>query len=68
MIEKQPDQPEPKPPAIVPARAGGRPKWLRLSHEYTAFSATLLLMFSALLSRVIGLVRIKVIAYLFGAA
>ncbi len=45
-----------------------RPKWLRLSHEYTAFSATLLLMVSAMLSRVIGLVRIKVIAYLFGAA
>lgn len=44
-----------------------RPTWLRLSHEHTAFSATLLLMFSAMLSRVIGLVRIKVIAYLFGA-
>ncbi len=48
-------------------RASRRPKWLRLSHEHTAFSATLLLMVSALLSRVIGLVRIKVIAFLFGA-
>ncbi len=44
-----------------------RPAWLRLSHEHTAFSATLLLMVSAALSRVIGLVRVKVIAYLFGA-
>lgn len=51
--------------ARLPARK--RPKWLRLSHEHTAFSATLLLMVSAMLSRVIGLVRIKVIAYLFGA-
>lgn len=51
-----------------PPRRSRRPGWMRLSHEYTAFSATLLLMVSVLLSRVIGLVRIKVIAYLFGAA
>ncbi len=44
-----------------------RPAWLRLSHEHTTFSAMLLLMVSTLLSRVIGLVRIKVIAFLFGA-
>ena len=44
-----------------------RPKWLRLSHEHTALSATLLLMASAALSKVIALVRMKVIAYLFGA-
>ena len=50
-----------------PARASRRPNWLRLSHEHTAFSAMLLLMVSTLLSRVIGLVRIKVIAFLFGA-
>ena len=49
------------------ARTSRRPNWLRLSHEHTAFSAMLLLMVSTLLSRVIGLVRIKVIAYLFGA-
>lgn len=48
-------------------RAMRRPAWLRLSHEHTAFSATLLLMVAAALSRVIGLVRVKVIAYLFGA-
>ncbi len=47
--------------------ASKRPQWLRLSHEHTAFSAMLLLMISTLLSRVIGLVRVKVIAYLFGA-
>ncbi len=41
--------------------------WLRFSHQHTAFSATLLLMVAALLSRVIGLVREKYIAYLFGA-
>ncbi len=49
------------------ARTSRRPNWLRLSHEHTAFSAMLLLMVSTLLSRVIGLARIKVIAYLFGA-
>ncbi|MHB1936460.1 MAG: murein biosynthesis integral membrane protein MurJ [Acidobacteriaceae bacterium] len=49
------------------ARTGRRPNWLRPSHEHTAFSAMLLLMVSTLLSRVIGLVRSKVIAYLFGA-
>ncbi len=49
------------------AAGSRRPKWLRLSHEYTAFSAMLLLMTSTLLSRIIGLVRVKVIAYLFGA-
>jgi putative peptidoglycan lipid II flippase len=37
------------------------------SHRHTAFTATLLLMFSAMASRVIGLVRTKYIAYLFGA-
>lgn len=70
MRKKQGNEPEQNPPAgdLMPAPASRRPKWLRLSHEYTAFSATLLLMVSAMLSRVIGLVRIKVIAYLFGAA
>lgn len=40
---------------------------LRPSHSHTVFSATLLLMLSAMLSRVIGLVRVKYIAYLFGS-
>ncbi len=46
--------------------------WLRLdflrpSHRHTALSATLLLTAFALLSRVIGLIRDKYIAYTFGA-
>ncbi len=63
-IEREPSPGSGEPPQ---PRAGGRLKWLRLSHEHTAFSATLLLMISAALSRVIGLVRSKAIAYLFGA-
>jgi putative peptidoglycan lipid II flippase len=56
---------------VSPASAP-RPAWrrafalLRPSHRHTAFSATLLLMLSATLSRVIGLVRVKYIAYLLG--
>ena len=51
----------PKPPA--PRRLA----WLRGSHRHTAFSAALLLMASTFLSRVIGLVREKIIAFYFGA-
>lgn len=40
---------------------------LGLSHKHTAASATLLLSVFALLSRVIGLIRDKYIAYTFGA-
>ncbi len=49
-----------------------RSKWarglglLRPSHAHTAFSATLVLMASTFVSRIIGLVRIKYIAWLFG--
>jgi putative peptidoglycan lipid II flippase len=39
---------------------------LRPSHRHSAFTATIVLMTSAMLSRVIGLVRVKYIAYLFG--
>ena len=48
------------------------PRWqralalLRPSHSHTAFTATLLLMSSAMLSRVIGLVRVRYIAWLYG--
>src|ERR1700761_1720952 len=48
------------------------PRWqrafamLRPSHRHTAFTATLLLMASAMASRVIGLVKTKYIAYLLG--
>src|SRR5215471_14603418 len=40
---------------------------LRPSHEHTAFSATVLLMSTIMLSRVIGYVREAYIAYAFGA-
>ena len=40
---------------------------LRPGHTHTATTATLLLMISAFLSRIIGLVREKFTAYLFGA-
>ncbi len=53
-------------PAAAPARTG-RLAWLRPSAAHTAFSATLLLMGSTLLSGVLGLARTKYIAYLFGA-
>lgn len=48
------------------------PRWqralamLRPSHRHTAFTATLLLMATAIASRVIGLVRVKYIAHLLG--
>jgi putative peptidoglycan lipid II flippase len=45
----------------------GRFAWLRLSHSHTAFSATLLLMASTLLSGVLGLVRTRYINKIFGA-
>lgn len=69
MTDKQTDTREANRSAGIPVRGAHRrrPQWLRLSYEHTAFSATLLLMAAALLSRIIGLVRIKVIAYLFGA-
>ena len=41
--------------------------FLRPGHRHSVFSATVLLMVSTLLSGVIGLVRSKYIAYLFGA-
>jgi putative peptidoglycan lipid II flippase len=40
---------------------------LRPTHAHTAFSATILLMVSTFLSRIIGLVRVKYIVWLFGA-
>ena len=39
---------------------------LRPSHAHSAFSATVLLMFSTFLSRIIGLVRVQYIVWLFG--
>ena len=56
-------------PAPVPAAPASRQRlsFLRPSHQHTASSATLLLGFFALLSRVMGLVRDKYIAHTFGA-
>ena len=48
-------------------RPPGLLRWLRPSAQHTAFSATVLLSVFALISRVIGLVRDKYIAYTFGA-
>ena len=42
-------------------------RFFRPSHQHTAFSATLLLMGTVMLSRVIGYVREAYIAYAFGA-
>jgi len=54
------------------ASSSATPRWqralsvLRPSHSHTAFTATLLLMASAMASRVIGLVKTKYIAWLLG--
>jgi putative peptidoglycan lipid II flippase len=52
----------------VPPRSKWARAWglLRPSHAHTVFTATLVLMASTFLSRLIGLVRIKYIAWLFG--
>ena len=59
-----------QPPASSPPSA--RSRWTRLlgalqpTHAHSIFSATVILMASTFLSRIIGLVRIKYIAWLFG--
>lgn len=56
-------------PSTYPASIPAWQRALRIfrpSHRHTAFTATLLLMLSSFLSRIIGLVRVKYIAYLFG--
>jgi putative peptidoglycan lipid II flippase len=56
---------EPNPAIVSPRRTPFA--FLRPSHSHTATSATLLLTLSALLSRVMGLMRDQYIAYKFGA-
>ncbi len=56
----------PDPLAPLPGTSS-RFGWLRPSHRHTTLSATVLLSVFALLSRIIGLVRDKYIAYTFGA-
>jgi len=53
----------------LPTRSKWTRAWglMRPSHIHTAFTATLVLMASTFLSRVIGLVRIKYIAWIFGS-
>ncbi len=57
----------PQTESTQPQPASSRLGWLRSSHQHTVFSAALLLMASTFLSRVIGLVREKIIAFYFGA-
>jgi putative peptidoglycan lipid II flippase len=53
--------------AVSPAsRLSRMMRLLRPSHSHTAYTATLLLMASAVLSRLMGLVRVKYIALVFG--
>jgi putative peptidoglycan lipid II flippase len=62
--------PEPTPePALqaIPTLSQGLFSWLRPSAAHSAFSATLLLMLSTLLSGVLALVRTKYINHIFGA-
>jgi putative peptidoglycan lipid II flippase len=60
-----PPNEDPNPAIASPRRSPFA--FLRPSHSHTATSATLLLTLSALLSRVIGLIRDQYIAYKFGA-
>ncbi len=53
-------------PSTEPTRWARAFAALRPSHAHTAFSATLVLMVSTFLSRIIGLVRVKYILWLFG--
>ncbi len=61
--------PEPSPESTLqpPTPARSLFAFLRPSTAHSAFSATLLLMLSSLLSGVLGLVRVKYINYIFGA-
>ena len=62
-------QPDLQPVAIAPRRS----RWARglallhPSHAHSVFSATVVLMVSTFLSRIIGLVRVKYIVWLFGS-
>jgi len=54
-------------PAVRPSLLARITRVLRPSHAHSAFSATLVLMVSVFLSRIIGLVRVKYIMWLFGS-
>lgn len=61
-----PGQPVLSVPEPAPSRLARALRLLRPSHSHTAYTATLLLMVSAVLSRIMGLVRVKYIALVFG--
>ncbi|WP_109486088.1 murein biosynthesis integral membrane protein MurJ [Occallatibacter savannae] len=54
-------------PLARPSLVARLTRVLRPSHAHSAFSATLVLMVSVFLSRIIGLVRVKYIMWLFGS-
>jgi putative peptidoglycan lipid II flippase len=56
----------PQPPSARPPVWQRALRVLRPSHSHSAFTATLLLSFVALLSKVISLVRVKYIAHVLG--
>ena len=60
------EQPSTQPTAPALSRWARGLRLLRPTHAHTAFTATLVLMASAFFSHIIGLVRIKYIAGLFG--
>jgi len=60
------ERPSTQPPVPTPSRWARGLRLLRPTHAHTAFTATLVLMASAFFSHIIGLVRIKYIAWLFG--
>ena len=60
-------QPEAEPGSERTSRLARVLRILRPSHSHTAYTATVLLMASAVLSRLMGLVRVKYIALTFGS-
>ncbi|MEO6912243.1 MAG: hypothetical protein ABI158_15110, partial [Edaphobacter sp.] len=70
-IELTPElTPEPTPePTLqaIPTPSQGLFSWLSPSASHSAYSATLLIMVSTLLSGVLGLIRTKYINHIFGA-
>ena len=55
-----------EPPRVAASRLSRLLRLLRPSHSHSAYTATVLLMVSATLSRLMGLVRVKYIALVFG--
>jgi putative peptidoglycan lipid II flippase len=60
-------QPNPASGTHLPQDTASRPGLFSLKHQHSAKSATILLMLSSILSGLLGLVRTKYIAHVFGA-